>query len=589
MCGIFGFWLNRQLNSNDIFKGKLALEKLIHRGPDNLNYWYDEKKGIFLGHTRLSIIGLESKNNQPLINNKSVLTYNGEIYNYMDIKKLLIKKNYQFNTDTDTEVVQHAWDYFGDKCFDHFDGMYAFSLYDYDKLYLVTDNFGEKPIYYIKNNLGFYFSSEPKNIIEFLNLKFEPTNNNIIDFLSLGFVPAPETGYQDLKYLNPASILTINKNLDVNKKKYWQLENIDNKNKKKIFEKNDLKNIKNLIIGSIENRLNADVNLGIFLSSGIDSSLIASIISKELNYSLDSFTLSFPDGVDESQLAKKIANHLNIKNYTINYLDDNFSNDITKSTYSIYCQLNDNLTALSIRQLSKFAKQYVKVVLGGVGGDELFYGYNKYRLANSLQKYDFFFLPKILNFIKMFSKHKKIENAIDYLDSNEYLRFIAIKNLSIKRILRKFNLNPENKFINCDKDDFVNKIRNFDLNYTLQNSYLTSVDRGSMFESLEIRSPYLHRELFDYMNQFCSSVFFKNESKFIQKNILKSYLPLEYFENKKMGFISPLKIKKNQLSTSNFPPQFKELVEYTNDLSKNSISNKLYQRMSLVDYIYERK
>ena len=588
MCGIFGFWLNKPLEQIDIVNGIKSLEKLNHRGPDSSNFWYDEKKGIFLGHTRLSIIGIESKNKQPFINKKSVLIYNGELYNYLELKKFLLTKNYKFFTNTDTEVIQYAWDYYGTKCFDHFDGMYAFAIYDYNNMYLAVDNFGEKPIYYFKNDNGIYFSSEPKNLIDLNKITFSPSKSNIIDFISLGFIRNPETGFKDLKCLPQSTIMKINKNHNFKLNKFWKLDTI--KNKKKYFEESDFKYIRNLLIESTESRLVADVNVGVFLSSGIDSTLLATLISRELNKKIDTFTLSFPDGVDEKLFVKEITNYLNLKNYSLNYLNDDYNINLNKSLSEIYYELNDNSTALSIRQLSKFAVKYIKVAVGGVGGDELFYGYNKYKDALHYQKYMFLenkVSRLILNLINIFIQNEKIDNALEYLDKNDYYRFIALKNIYIKKILKRLNLLPlTNFFENLDKN-YIDKIRDFDLNNTLQNSYLKSIDRGSMNQSLELRSPYLNKKLFEFINLFDSNIFLKNNSKFDQKKILSEYLPKKLINTQKKGFISPLKINKNLLESKLFPNYLVNLIDYSNININSNKNDKLYSRLSLIKYFYE--
>ena len=249
----------------------------------------------------------------------------------------------------------------------YFYGMFSFAIYDYRNIYLANDIFGEKPLYYLKNKSGIFFSSEPKNIIKFEKVEFNPSRNNILDFLSLGFTPSSTIGFEDIICVPPASLIKINSPKEIEIKKYWRIEEISQKDKKKSIDKRDILQLKNNLIDSIESRLVSDVGKGIFLSSGIDSTLIATLITKELNQKLDSFTLSFSDGFDESSSAKKVANFLNIKNYTINYLNDEYNKDINNSLYKIYNELNDNRTAISIRQLSKFANNYIKVAIGGVG------------------------------------------------------------------------------------------------------------------------------------------------------------------------------------------------------------------------------
>ena len=170
MCGIFGFWIKRKLDQKDILFGKKLTAGLRHRGPDGINYFWDKNKGLFLGHTRLAIIDLSTEAGQPMTKHNMVISFNGEIYNYLEIRNFLEKKGYQFITKSDTEVILSSFDFWGIEAVRRFDGMFAISLFMQNKLYLITDNFLEKPIYCFDNNDGVYFSSEPQILIDNMNI-----------------------------------------------------------------------------------------------------------------------------------------------------------------------------------------------------------------------------------------------------------------------------------------------------------------------------------------------------------------------------------------------------------------------------------
>jgi asparagine synthase (glutamine-hydrolysing) len=590
MCGIFGFWKNTALTVEDIDKANKCLSLLKHRGPDNQNYWVDKNNGIFFGHTRLSIIGLDSINNQPAINQSSVIIYNGELYNFLEIKNSLINLGYKFKTSSDTEVVQLAWNEWGEKCLDKFDGMYSFAIFQKNKLFIVNDLFGEKPIYYSKTKNGFYFSSEIQVLQKFLNLNLNMTELDDIEFLSLGFLRSPRTGFNNLNYLEPASIIEVNKN-SLKKRKYWNLSRVSKNDLKNKFETKDKDKLLDLLISSTEKRLFADVNIGLFLSSGMDSTLIAAIISKELNRKINTYTVSFPSGVDESSNASEISNYLGLENTTINSDKDENMIDAVNSLYSFYNEPNDNLTALSINQISRASKSKITVALGGIGGDELFYGYNKYHFLfknRFLYKLNKKYYSLFLSLLSKLKISNKLNNLNDYINCDENLRLIALKDLSFKKIISKYNLPYPNFNINVNDDNFFENIRSFDLNHTLPNSYLKSVDRGSMKASLEVRTPYLNRHLFEYMNQFSSEAFFQNGNKFIQKSLLKKYLPEKLIATKKKGFVAPYQ----NSSYYNFdniclPKYLHQMLKYLQNNIQHTQYQKLFLRLSILNSFYK--
>tara|TARA_Y100001970_G_C14220669_1_gene852476 strand:- start:367 stop:2157 length:1791 start_codon:yes stop_codon:yes gene_type:complete len=593
VCGLFGFWLNRPLSDDDIKSADKYLLNLNHRGPDNQESWFNKEIGIYLGHTRLSIIGLDVKNNQPLVTDKSTIIYNGELYNFNNIKNKLIEKGYTFKTDTDTEVVQIAWQHWGKSCFDLFDGMFAFAIFDNKNLYLVNDFFGEKPIYYLNNKEGFFFASEIDILVKFTKAQINMSKTDDTDFLALGFLNFPNTGFEGIKYLEPASIISINEDKKIDIKKYWELEKINPKDLKKNLEKSDLKKIQNLLIESLENRLFADVNLGLFLSSGIDSTLVATLLSKELNTNINAYTVGFPQGVDESLKAKEIADYLKINHTIINSDDDLKSKNLIDLLFDLYGELNDNLTGLSIFQISKESKKNITVALSGIGGDELFYGYNKYSF---LFKNRFYYnlnrniYSSVLSFIANLKIAKKIENIDAYLNCNENLRFIALKDLQTKKLLSKFKLkNSSLNFIH-NQSSFLEKVRNYDLLNTLPNSYLKSVDRGSMKSSLEIRTPYLNKKIFEFINTFEHNVFLLKENKFIQKEILRKYIPENLISTNKKGFVVPYKnyFKDHPFKINSLPVHLTELSKYVKE-NKNSIDyDKISFRISVLNSFYEK-
>ncbi len=379
MCGIIGFWKNTKLKQNDLSFGMRCMQGLNHRGPDDEGYWFSAKKGIFFGHKRLSIIDLNNRSKQPFVFNNLVLNFNGEIYNYREIRKDLERKGHTFNTNSDTEVLIHAWYEWGEQCLDSIDGMYAFSIYDGKRLWLITDPFCEKPLYIYQKDDFLIYSSEANILIKELNLKISLSDKDLFEFISLGFLKSHNTGYSNLINMPKATIYKFESPSLKTKKVYWSLpDRITETGKIENFTRSEINIIKENLINSIKIRLRSDVSMGLFLSSGLDSNLIAAIAVKELKSNLLTLTMKYPDGKDESNFAGEVAKYLGLKNLVVNSTLDNSWKEAPKTLFNLYGDLNDNITSISFRQLSLFARKHIKVALCGMGGDELVYGYNKY-------------------------------------------------------------------------------------------------------------------------------------------------------------------------------------------------------------------
>ena len=320
MCGINGI-LSFKSNPNISKDLSTMNDLIIHRGPDD-DGCYNFDNILCMGMRRLSIIDLSS-GKQPISNDdkKLIIVFNGEIYNYIDLRKALINKGVKFNTASDTEVVLKMYEIYGNDFLADLDGMFGFSIFNQNEMTLIIarDRFGEKPIYYTKTDKEFIWSSELKSIVG-----IRPELKNISEvslqlFLSLGYIPAPYTIYQNIFKLEPASYLKINvRNLEYSINKYWTVKDFDSK----ISYKNACNKIQDLLFSSVEKRMISDVPIGVFLSGGVDSTIIASIMSKISSSKINTFTVGF-DNVkyDESSRANKIASHIksNHHNFFLNY------------------------------------------------------------------------------------------------------------------------------------------------------------------------------------------------------------------------------------------------------------------------------
>ncbi len=585
MCGICGF--TYPLSDGKKYLNKM-LEPLLSRGPDAKGIFTDEY--INLGHTRLSIIDLKERSNQPFFDKQTgnILVFNGEIYNFKEIKKNLIEQDKcVFLTSSDTEVVLKSYAYYGLDCFEKFDGMFAIAIWDskLSKLILARDRFGEKPLYYS------LFSHNSKNEISFASdlnsLKNSPKFNNKINKKSLksylvnNYVNNNESFYDEALNVDPGSIIIFQNNKII-KKEYFQISNYF---KKKNYKKFNIEEFNEVLTQSIKSRLVSDVDIGIFLSGGLDSSLIASII-KKLGVELKSYTIGFEEkSFDESYKAKYMSDYLNIENENF-LISENDLRDIDKIVMSFGEPLSDT-SVIPTYLLSKFASKQVKVCLSGDGGDELFFGYDTYLASKSfdiIKKFKLDPILKQLKFLKDFiPSHKTkvnyyyaIKKFIDALNTDQDKFFVhefwrtINDEMSLRLILNEdlFNeiKNIEIAHYDIDKTRMdVDSHRNLcDFNFFLQKDVLVKSDRCSMANSLELRSPFLSFNLFEYMSNLDPKEKFDSFNK---KNILKKianmYLPNKLIKQKKRGFNAPVSLWFN----NEFGNHFKDLL-YSENVKK---------------------
>ena len=580
MCGILGFFLNRPLSDKDIDKGVKALNSQKHRGPDNTSFWKNEDEGVFIGHNRLSIIDLNVSGNQPMIYNETVISFNGEIYNYKELKNKYLSKQ-KFNSFSDTEVLLKIWDLKGGKCLEELDGMFAFSTFCKSKLTLTVDAFGEKPLYYIENKEGIFFASEINPLLTICNSLIDKSLIKKREFLLFGYINSPNTLYKDIKKVPPATILEFkkfNNTIFSESQIYWEKPKRNyNHNTRNFITKNERNKIKELLIESIESRLISDAPIGLFLSSGIDSSLIASIIKLELQKDIKCYTVKFDSRKthDESILANEISSFLRLENEILisqNHLEYTYDN--LRLLYS--GDFNDNPTIFSYYQMSLAASKNIKVAISGLGGDELFLGYNRYS-----------FFKKYYSMIKFLSSFKKLikynislfslsqtkvglfyDNFLNVEESDYYLRY---KNLNQTHLFDDISSNVIDKFFNVNGINFFEKILEYDIEKTMPCSYIPASDLGSMRAGIEIRTPFLNKKIYEYMaTNFEQKDILNSGGKSILKEILSEYLPSHLINRKKQGFVFPIR----DLLKSDKGNYIDNRIQLRNDILNESSYNK---------------
>lgn len=534
-------------------------KKLIHRGPDRQETWNDDK--VMLGHTRLSIIDLSDDGKQPMFDHTGTIgiVFNGEIYNYKELKYELMQKGYKFNNRTDTEVIMACYMEYGVECLAHLNGMFAFCIYDIPnrQLFLARDRMGEKPLYYWEKDDKFIFSSEIKALLECDEIKKEANMEAVNSYLTFRYNPNEETFFKGIKKLMPSHWMLYDlttKNLKIHK--YWQplvYDNQDNitQNAKKLFQ---------IYKDSIKDKLEADVQMGVFLSGGIDS---ASIVAMTKLYGLDLNTYSINFGEDERnkdhKYAKIVSDYFDTTHKEIVVTPDVISL-LPKIVYHCDCPLADS-SLIATYLLAKEVKKDVTVAFGGGGGDEIFAGYQHHKFA----KYQYLsrLIPKKLPITayKLFNKPikkviphlasfgddgiKRFSNLLNKDKTDQYLEMVSIFNEQEKEQLlgyKPMSLKPKFQPILENKSNsFLKNIQLLELNTFLTENVLQHTDKMSMASGIEYRSPLLDHNLVNFgLNIPDNQKIHGLNEKFVFKKAMVEHLPKEITDRKKQPFFTPM-------------------------------------------------
>ncbi|MCX7548390.1 asparagine synthase (glutamine-hydrolyzing) [Xanthomarina sp. F1114] len=545
MCGIYGSTIQY---SNSQIKEKL--ERTKFRGPDRLKFkHFGVEEQVVFGHNRLAIIDLDERADQPFTYKDSIhLVFNGEIYNFLDIKKVLIKKGYEFQTTSDTEVICAAYLEYGEACVNHFNGMFAFVIFDETKniFFGARDRLGQKPFYYYHNGKEFEFASQ-LSVIQLHHNNLTISKKAVTLYLGWSVIPDPYSIFNQIKKLRAGHLFTYNLNTgEFKDKEYWD---IDYKGKN-IYSGNfnqAVNNLDTILKDSVKLRLFADVPVGIFLSGGIDSSLIAALATKSTNSKVKTFSVKFEeDGFDESEYAQQVANHLDTEHHVIkcNYKE---GKDLIKNFCYYYDEPFSDSSAIPSMLLAKHTKEHVTVALSGDAGDENFIGYHRYHWIRTGAKVNILplFLRKVCAKILNLSSNyrlKTIANAITFKNTNEaYLASMTKLDTSwIDSNLDLLDLD-EVKYLKHTHKNLMERVSDFDLKTYLNWDINTKVDRATMAFSLESRSPLLDYRVVEFGRTLPTSFKIKGKNqKRILKEVLYKYVPKEIFDRPKSGFAIPL-------------------------------------------------
>jgi asparagine synthase (glutamine-hydrolyzing) len=573
MCritGIIDFKLNGPNNEAIINEMR---DTMIYGGPDDCGSYVYEKENckIALGHRRLSIIDVSLKGHQPMksADENVVIVYNGEIYNYEEVKAELINIGIHFKTHSDTEVIIEAYNKWGIDCLNKFLGMFAFLLLDKKKncLYVVRDRAGVKPLYYYKNEELILFGSELKSLHKHPRFQKKININALALYLQFGYIPAPHCIFENTFKLLPGHYLLVNlKNGNIEDNIYWSA--IDTYKQPLNHEPLPqlIKKTEDLLVSSCNYRMVADVPVGVFLSGGYDSSLVTALLQKERTEKIKTFSIGFnEEAFNEAPFAKKVAEHLGT-DHTEYYCTQKDAIEILPLLPHIYDEPFGDSSAIPTTLVSRLARQSVKVALSADGGDEVFGGYEKYsaiiklkeilkpipvplqKLVGSISSRlnpESLFAGSVNNTLSKragkFSKILQTSNMADIL----YWYSINFTKKQLENILQKPFSNVTTNFdlssVFNKKHDDINTMLAIDYITYLPDDILTKVDRATMSVSLEGREPLLDHRLLEWMATIPGAAKINNGvKKYILKEIVHKYIPEAIINRPKMGFGVPV-------------------------------------------------
>jgi len=582
MCGIAGYWGNKFLPEKLILK---TLSTMSNRGPDSqrfCNISLQNKEQIYLLHSRLDIIDLNSRSNQPFQSDGNIIIFNGEIYNYLEIRQKLQNKGIKFKTESDTEVVLKSYNYLGHKCLDSFEGMWSFAIYDKKRkgIFLSRDRFSEKPLYYYQKNNELYFASQTSFIFSLLDKSPDINVQQLKKYMIYGYKSLYKdnnTFFKNIYEFDPGSYCFISNNKKIIKKKYWNI-NLNKKLCNKASYDEIVSNVRNKLFKSIELRLRSDVSIAFSLSGGLDSSTLISIASKVFNYKCKAFSIvDYDFRYNEAENIKSNIKDLKCDYSFIRIRKQNYFKYLTKLINYHNSPLATPTSLISSLIFKKASEQNFKVLITGTAADEIFSGY-----------YDHY-----LQFFYEIKKLKKLKNEVylweKYIKKNVRNKYFQAFNLYLKNknfrnhIFDNFNYN--NKFFKKKLEyNFFEKVfskslmKNRMLNelfYENTPVILNQEDLNAMYFSVENRSPYLDTSLVEYCfsiprEHLINNGFSKNILREATKGILNEKVRVD-------------RIKKG------FNTSVSSILDFKDKFFLNNILNKASPIYDIVDYNKIRK
>ncbi len=569
MCGIIG--IVDVVSSPERSVVEKMCRIMSHRGPDGEGYYFDDKVG--LGHSRLSIIDLEG-GKQPMCNEDGSIwiTYNGEIYNFPELREDLIEKGHRFKTRSDTETIIHAYEEYGCSCLEKLRGMFAFGIWDGNKevLFLARDRLGKKPLYYYCDEKRIIFASELKAIYQDRRIEKEIHPEALVNYLTYNYIPFPETIFKKIYKLPPGHSMTVNvsegksgnekKGLNISLRQYWDIRYDPDYS---LSEHDWIEALREKIEEAVRIRLISDVPLGAFLSGGIDSSAVVALMSMVQDRPVKTFSIGFHEQeFSEVQYARKISERFSTEHHEM-IVEPDALDILPKLAWEFDEPFADS-SAIPTYYVSKIARESVTVILSGDGGDETFGGYRRYAWAQDMQRYDWMplWLKKAVfgALSDLMPDGMRGKGMLRHLSKDPFERYAGLNTFSdsnyVQSILSSDVLSTVKKnssgpvpdfrhlkkyYQSCNSDDYLTRIQYLDTKVYLAEDILTKVDRASMLCSLETRAPLLDHELIELAARIPSSLKIRNgQLKYILKRAMHGILPEEIVHRKKMGFGVPL-------------------------------------------------
>ena len=560
MCGIAGFISKENTRIAEREQLLDAMCKIItHRGPDEQGTTVEGRAA--LGMRRLSIIDLKS-GQQPIYNESGdkFIVFNGEIYNFRELKIELESLGHKFKTSSDTETILHAFEEYGTNCLEHLRGMFAFAIWDKtdESLFIARDRVGKKPLFYsLTKNGEFVFGSELKSLLKNDNVSREIDFSALDSYLTFGYVPEEFCIFKEVRKLQPGHFLTY-KNGEIKTEKYWDFtyaKPVEIKTEAEYIEE-----LQRLIKEAVKIRLVSEVPLGAFLSGGVDSSTVVAMMSQLLDVPVKTFSIGFnEDSFNELKFARMAADHFKTEHHEFIVTPDLV--EIIDDLVWHFDEPFADPSSLPTYMVSKMAREYVTVALSGDGGDEVFAGYTRY--ANDKKRRGFEKLPKVIrqNVLQKLSEklpsgtygknflYNTSLDAIDrYIDSVSYFNKLRRKSLYSNEFLAKLGSGFgagevvfEQLATSVSTGNDVDNLLYLDSKTYLPGDILTKVDRMSMATSLEARVPFLDHKLIEFVTQMPSELKLKGlETKYILKKAMEGIVPKEILYREKQGFGVPI-------------------------------------------------
>lgn len=580
MCGIAGFCdFHKNTTASVLHK---MTDALTHRGPNDSGYELidNPNAAIGLGQRRLSIIDLSSNGKQPMHFQNLSIIFNGEIYNYQEIKDELLLEGYHFNSTSDTEVILKGYNRWGIDVVNRFIGMFVFVIYDSDKqeIIICRDRAGVKPLYYYKNDALILFASELKSLHQHPSFYKEIDVNSLSLFLQYSYIPAPHTIFKNTFKLKPAHYLKLDlQTQKITETRYWDVCDYYNKPTLNISDEEAIDEVERLLKSSYEYRMVADVPVGLFLSGGYDSTSVAAILQKNRGEKLKTFTIGYKEtGYNEAPEAKKIASYLGTDHHEW-IVGAKEAEDVFHKLPEIYDEPFADNSVVPTALVSKLASRYVKVSLSADGGDEVFAGYNKFnqsiRYTESVPAFMQSLFGNVMSYINpenipyfnrqynFATRYKKMQHIWQQKSPTAAMKYISQyitedeANTFIKHKYEGYKTNFESEEKLYGGVNTLNKLLAIDYQTFLVDNNLVKVDRATMSVGLEGREPMLDHRIIEFVSQLPAHLKIRNQTnKYILKQIVHKYVPQQLMDRHKMPFIAPLTVW--------FKDELKEKIQY---------------------------